>query len=312
MKKTKIISITGPTASGKTALAIGLAKRIGAQIVSCDSMQIYKYLEIGTAKPTAEERAEVKHHLIDFVDPRDNYSCASYVDDAKATIATLGSNGIIPLFCGGTGLYIDSLVSGTDFSDAGSDDAYREELSAFAEKNGNAALFDLLKKIDPESAAKTHENNVKRVIRALEIHHVTGKTKSYWDSVSRTSESPYDELRFVIDFKDRNVLYSRIDSRVDAMFDKGLFEEVKSLSDSGILVRGTTAAQAIGYKEIIDVIDGLTSLDEANALVKKNTRNYAKRQLTWFRRGQGGVTVFADEPINYEYIVNICESYLIS
>lgn len=312
MKKTKLISITGPTASGKTSLAIAIAKRIGAQIVSCDSMQIYKYLEIGTAKPTPEERAEVEHHLIDFVDPRDNYSCASYVDDAKEKIEDLYSNGIIPLFCGGTGLYIDSLIRGTEFSDAGSDEAYREELFDFAEKNGNAALFELLKKIDPESAEKTHENNVKRVIRALEIHHVTGKTKSYWDSLSQSADSPYDELRFVLDFKDRNKLYSRIDFRVDAMFEKGLFDEVESLIKDGILVRGTTAAQAIGYKEVFECIDGLLSVDEAKALVKKNTRNYAKRQLTWFRRSSDHITVFADEAVNYEYIVNICKNYLLS
>ena len=285
--KTKIVSIVGPTAAGKTALAVEIAEKLNTEIISCDSMQIYKYLDIGTAKPTVEEREKAKHHLIDFVDPRETYSVASYVEDAKNVLSCFGQKGMIPVFCGGTGLYIDSLTKGTGFSEAGSDESYREELKKIAEEKGNAYLFSLLQKIDPESAEKTHANNVKRVIRALEIYKLTGRTKSYWDALSRTSDCPYDEIRILVDYKNREKLYGRIDKRVQIMIDKGLVDEVRSLYGSGVLVKGTTAAQAIGYKELIEYLDGKVPFETAVENVRQNTRNYAKRQLTWFRAQPG-------------------------
>lgn len=282
MEKPKIVCVAGPTASGKTAYAIQLAKSCGGEIVSCDSMQIYKYMNIGTAKPTAQERAAVPHHMIDIVDPKDDYSVADFVRDARVCIDDVLSRGKVPILCGGTGLYMDSVVSRIEFEDDMRDDEYRAELWKIAEaEDGKKRLYDMLCKADPESAEKMHMNNIKRVIRALEICKVSGMTKTQADKLAK--KEPLYDAEIIGLTMERERLYERINMRVDIMMNQGLLKEVEGLLEMGIR-RDGTAMQAIGYKEIVQYLDGSCTLAEAVEKIKMESRRYAKRQMTWFRR----------------------------
>ncbi len=316
--KSKIIVIVGPTAAGKSALAIELAKRFGGEIVSCDSMQVYKHMNIGTAKPSAEEMSIIRHHMIDIAEPdaTEPFSCASFTSMAKRVIEDILSRGKVPILCGGTGLYIDSIVNNTEFSDMNIDLTYRQELFSLAKREGNNYLHGLLEQIDPQAAASIHPNNVKRVIRALEIYKFTGKTKTECDDASHNNESPYDATYIGISYADRDKLYARIDRRVDLMMLNGLFEEVSGLYERNILSKGSTAAQAIGYKELFSVILGEIGLDTAVENIKRETRRYAKRQLTWFKRNPRIRWFYPDEFLEsdigstFEIIVNNAAEYL--
>lgn len=279
--KGKILCISGPTASGKTAYALKKAKETGGEIVSCDSMQIYRYMDIGTAKPTPSERAEVPHHMVDFVDPRTNYSVADFVRDAGKCIDDILSRGKLPILCGGTGLYIDSIINQIDFTQTFENPSLRDELAAYAKLHGNEALHEKLRSVDPISAEAIHPNNVKRVIRAIEIFITTGKPKSETDRLSR--KTPVYEAELICLSPEREKLYERINKRVDMMMEAGLLEEVKALLAMGV-TRQMTAMQAIGYKEIADFLAGICTLGEAVDKIKMESRRYAKRQLTWFRR----------------------------
>ncbi len=281
MKK-NVLAVAGPTASGKTALSLMLARELGGEIICCDSMQIYRGMDIGTAKPTAEEMAGIPHHLLDIVDPCDSFSVADYASLARAAIEDITSRGKLPIFCGGTGLYLDAVLSANVYSDAGSDPSLRESLEREAMELGAEALWQRLKALDSESAEAIHRNNVKRVIRALEICLLTGIPKSEWDRRSRLAPSPYHAQVYGLFYPDRAVLYDRIDRRVDAMMAEGLGQEVRELCERGMLLEGTTAAQAIGYKEMLGYLRGEASLSEATEAIKLATRRYAKRQITWF------------------------------
>lgn len=281
MKKPLIV-IAGPTASGKTALSISLAKHFDGEIVSADSMQIYKYMDIGTAKPTEEEKAGIPHYMIDIVDPSVNFSAADYCEMAHKVIGDIHRNGKVPIIVGGTGLYIDSLVNNVDFGASDRDPTLRAELENLAKCEGNEAVYKILAEIDPETAAKYHPNNLRRIIRAIEFYKFSGTTISA--HAREKKSSPYHTVWFAIDWE-RDVLYERINRRVDIMIEDGLAEEVKILLNYGYN-RGQTAMQGIGYKEFFDYFDGKTSLADTVELIKMNTRRYAKRQLTWFRRNQ--------------------------
>ena len=278
----KLLAVVGPTASGKTALSIKLAQRLGGEILCCDSMQIYRRMDVGTAKPTAEEREDVVHRLFDWIEPDAPYSCADYVRDAMKEAETVSKNGKLPILCGGTGLYLDSLLRGGNFEETVTDPALREELHAYAETHGNAALHARLRDVDPESADAIHENNVRRVVRALEIYMTTGMTKTEADERSRRFQSPYDATVIGLRFDDRELLYRRIDTRVDRMLEDGLLEETERLCREGVFERNSTAAQAIGYKELLGYLCGECTLAESVELLKRSTRRYAKRQMTWF------------------------------
>lgn len=281
MKSEKIIVVAGPTAVGKTDIAIGLARELGTEIVSCDSMQLYKYMDIGSAKPTAEERALAVHHLVDLIDPRDDFSVAVYRDMADSCITEITERGMTPIVCGGTGLYLDSLLYDLDFGgDEGADPEMREELYAYAEENGKEALFEKLRSVDPAAAERIHPNNIKRVIRAIEAAS-KGEPLTSFEGVS---ERKMRREAVLIGLKrDRQELYDRIDLRVDIMMENGLVEEVKRLIDMG-MTSDDISMKGIGYKELIDHFNGLYDLDEAVRLIKRNSRRYAKRQMTWLRR----------------------------
>lgn len=297
----KVVAVVGPTASGKTALSLRLAEEVGGEILSCDSMQVYRGMDIGTAKPTAEEQALVPHHLIDLVPPDRPFSCADYKPLAEAALADVLSRGRVPIFCGGTGLYLDAVLTVGSFSPSVPPEIRKELLSSSPE-----ALWEELSLVDPESAASIHKNNVKRVIRALEIYRGTGKTKTEWDRLSRRPSPAYDALRIGLFFSDRDALYRRIEARVDEMLAQGLVEEVRALRSS----LSPTASQAIGYKEILLFLDGVLSYDEAVELLKKNTRHYAKRQLTWFRRDPDTVWFPADGRDSFKDIVTVVKKHL--
>ncbi len=316
--KNKIIAVVGPTAAGKSALALEIAKRFNGEIVSCDSMQIYKYMNIGTAKPTADEMKSVRHHMIDIIEPNapEPFSCASFSTMAKAVIDDIISRGKIPVLCGGTGLYVDSIINDTEFSDMENDPEYREYLFELAKEHGNQYVHDMLKKIDPQSAENVHPNNLKRVIRALEIYKFTGKTKTEWDGISHSKESPYVATVVGVAYNDREQLYKRIDTRVDTMMNEGLLDEVKQLYNKGILPENSTAAQAIGYKELFSVIKGEEAIESAVETIKQETRRYAKRQMTWFKRNDSIRWFYPDcvecdsDEKTFEIIVNNVVSYL--
>ena len=282
MKKTKVIAVVGPTAGGKSALALELAKRLDGEIISCDSMQIYKRMDIGTAKPTVAEMAEVKHHLIDILEPDEGFSCAEYVELATAAVADCTARGKLPIICGGTGLYLDALLRKNDFEPDTSDEAVRRELEEIYEREGSDALWNMLYSIDPASAAATHKNNVKRVIRAIEIYRVSGIIKTELDRRSKEGGDRYDACIMGLKYEDRSILYDRIEKRVDIMLRDGLAEETRRLADEGVFEKNATAAQAIGYKELFGFLRGEETLNEASDRLKTATRRYAKRQMTWF------------------------------
>ena len=283
--KPRILAVVGSTASGKTSLAVELAHRLNGEIVSCDSMQIYKGMNVGTATPGEDERQGIPHHLMDFVDPTDpkGYSCADYVNDARAAVADILSRGKLPILCGGTGLYLDAFLRGGSFEVTDSDPALRDELYALAEREGPEALHAMLRELDPETAEAVHPNNIKRVVRAVEICRTTGRKKSDLDRESREPDSPYDATVIGLHYDSRELLYDRIDLRVDIMLTEGLLEETRRLKELGVFETCQTAAQAIGYKELFPYLDGEASLEECVAVLKMSTRRYAKRQLTWFR-----------------------------
>lgn len=282
MSKIPLVVIAGPTASGKTALSVKIAKRLDGEIVSADSMQIYKYMNIGTAKPTEEEKQGIPHHMMDFLEPSVPFSVAEYCEMAHKVIADIYNRGKLPIIVGGTGLYIDSLVNNVDFGDTDSDDSIRRELEKIAETEGKEAVYKLLLEIDAETAKKYHPNNLRRIIRAIEFYRVTGQTIS--SHAKEEKKSPYNCIYFCINW-DRDVLYDRINRRVDIMVKDGLIEEVKDLLSRGY-DKASTAMQGIGYKEFYDYFDGKASLDDTLELIKMNSRRYAKRQLTWFRRNK--------------------------
>ena len=289
------LAITGPTASGKTALSLALAERLGAEIISIDSMQIYKDMNIGTAKATAEERARIRHHMIDFLSPDESYSAEDYRASAMEVLRDIEQRGKLPLFVGGTGLYMDTVMRGSDLTSPPSSDELKEKLLASATTDEEReALWQRLYEVDPESAEKTHKNNVRRVVRALEIYELTGKTKTYFDNLTKAQKPDVTVGMITLDFHNRDNLYSRVDLRVDQMMEEGLLCEVSSLYTGGVLKKGTTAAQAIGYKEIISYIDGECTLDEAVDFLKLSTRRYAKRQLTWFRHNTDAKRLYID------------------
>ena len=291
-KKIPLIAVIGPTASGKTGLAVEIAKKFGGEVVSADSMQIYSELTVGTAKPTEKEMEGVPHHLIGHKSIDEEYSVVDYVEEAKNVITDIFNRGKLPVLCGGTGLYVDSLLSNTEFSEIKSDPDVRKKLYDFAKENGNEALFEKLKEIDPETAAKTHANNLIRVVRAMEVYEVTGKTMSEHQKDSHPIPSIYDVCYIGTNFSDRDKLYARIEQRIDEMLEEGVEEEARFLFEHN----GTcTAAQAIGYKEFYPYFRGKMSREEAISVLKKETRHYAKRQITWFRRNDKINWLFRDE-----------------
>ena len=289
------LAITGPTASGKTALSLALAEHLGCEIISIDSMQIYKYMDIGTAKATEEEQKRAPHHMIDFLSPKESYSAEDYRADAMKVLHDIESRGKLPLFVGGTGLYMDTVMRGVQLESPPSSDELKEKLMAMADdEESREKLWQRLKEIDPASAEKTHKNNVRRVVRALEIYELTGKTKTYFDELTKAAMPEVTVGMITLDFHNRDNLYERVDLRVEQMMREGLLSEVESLYRSGTLVKGTTAAQAIGYKEIISYLDGECTLDGAVEFLKLSSRRYAKRQLTWFRHNEDAVRLFVD------------------
>ena len=283
-----VLVITGPTATGKTALAVELAKNLNGEVVSADSMQIYKYMDIGTAKVTEEEKCGVPHHMVDCVSPFEDYSAARYVEDASLCCDDILSRGKLPIIAGGTGLYIDSLLAGRTFAQRG-DEGIRVRLSAEYDELGGEALHERLKKADLETAARLHANDKKRIVRALEIFEATGIPMSEHDRLSRLVPPKYRAAKIALSFEDREDLYSRIDRRVDLMMEAGLVDEVAKLLEMGLTAKHT-AMQAIGYKELVDAIQNGESYDLAADKIKQESRRYAKRQLSWLRR---------DESINW-------------
>lgn len=280
----RILVVAGPTASGKTAFAVQLAQHLGGEVVSADSIQIYKELNIASAKPTIEEMQGIPHHMLDIVSPFDRFSVAEYVKRAKECIDGILSRGHLPILAGGTGLYISSLVDNIEFAEGEMDTAVRDRLWQEAETQGIEALYERLSAIDPKAAEKIHPNNQKRVIRALEIYETTGLTLTEQNEQSRVKPSPYDPFMVVL-CPPRELLYERIEKRVDIMVSEGLFEEAQALKNMG-LTKGLQSMQGIGYKEVFDYLDGSVSREECIENIKKATRHYAKRQLTWFRRDE--------------------------
>lgn len=281
MKKIPVIAVCGATASGKTALGIHIAKKYGAQIISADSMQIYRGLNIGTAKPDLAEREGIVHRMMDIIDPWESYSVADYCQRAHEEIRDVVNRGCIPVIVGGTGLYMDNLIANTDFSAPKGDGDIRERLLKEADEKGGEYLYARLLRLDPKAAESVHPNNLKRIIRTLELLEITGETREALDKKSKQA-SPYDALWLSVEHP-RDVLYERINKRVDIMLEKGLVNEVKEKL-LPVREKATTALQAIGYKEILEYLDGATSLDEAAEKIKLNSRRYAKRQITWFKR----------------------------
>lgn len=290
--KIPLIAVVGPTASGKTSLAVEICKAIDGEAVSCDSMQIYKGMDIATAKPTLEEMQGIPHHLIGFAEQSDDFSVAKYCELACAAIADIHSRNKKAVLVGGTGLYYSSLVDNIEFLPEESDFEYREMLKKRAQAEGAQALLDELSQIDPEAAKELHVNNLGRIIRALEIFHTTGKTKSMQNEQSRLNPSPYDLTAICLDARDRQFLYDRINRRVDLMLEAGLLEEAKAFYDSPL---GRTAKQAIGYKELNPYFSGENTLEECVENLKMQTRRYAKRQLTWFRRDSRIKFIYIDD-----------------
>ena len=291
----KALAITGPTASGKTALSLGVAETLGCEIISCDSMQIYKNMNIGTAKATEAEQKRVRHHLIDVISPSESFSANAYRSMALHAAEDIYSRGKLPLFVGGTGLYLATLMRGESPDVPESDPEYRRRIEEkLVGEEDRLALHERLREVDPVSAEAIHYNNVRRVIRALEIYDATGKPKSYFDELSRRPSEKIKIKHITLDFHSRDTLYKRADLRVHEMIREGLIDEVRSLLDEGLLDESLTAAQAIGYKEIIPLIRGTISFDTAIERLKQATRNYAKRQLTWFRHDLSAERVFRD------------------
>ena len=298
--KPKVVVICGPTASGKTALSIELAKQINGEIVSADSMQIYKDMDIGTAKPTTEEMQGIQHYLLDFVLPDKRYSVAQYKQDAKKAIKTILEKGKVPILVGGTGLYVDSLIYEIEYNDIKLDEEYRKKLEDIVEKQGLEVLYEQAKKIDPQAMKKISKNDKKRIMRVLEIYKATGKTKTEQEIESRRKPVEYEYKVYAINW-DREKLYQRINKRVDIMIEQGLVEEVKNILKK--YKTFPTAMQGLGYKEVVDYLDGKYTKEEMIEKIKMETRRYAKRQLTWFRKNKQ--TIWLDGTNDIQNNINI-------
>ncbi len=305
----KVIVIAGPTASGKTALAIELARSLGGEIVSADSMQIYRGMDIGTAKATPEERALAPHHMLDVAPPEESYSAARYVEDAACCCEDIISRGGVPIIAGGTGLYIDSLISGRSFAARDEDENVRAALYERYDSERGAAMLDALRKIDPERAARLAPGDRRRIVRALEIYAVTGQTATAHDAATRAIPPRYDAARIVLGFARREALYARIDARVDKMIKDGLFDEVEALLSRGVGAE-CTAMQAIGYKEAVRALRGEMSRAEAAELIKLNSRRYAKRQMTWFRRWEDALRIDWEDAPDFERARRVSTEFL--
>lgn len=283
MEKQKVIVICGPTASGKTALSIELAKKIDGEIVSCDSMQIYKEMDIGTAKPTLEEMQGIKHYMIGIISPNERYSVADYKKDAKKAIREILNKGKVPIVVGGTGLYIDSLIYEIEYQDIEFDKEYREHLEKEVKEKGLEELYNVAKEIDPEAIEKISKNDKKRILRILEIYHATGENKTEQERKSRQKEVEYDYKVYALNM-DREKLYDRINKRVDKMIEEGLIQEVEKIYKK--YNDFPTAMQGLGYKEVVEYLEGKLTKEEMIEKIKQETRRYAKRQLTWFRKNK--------------------------
>lgn len=305
--KQKLIVVAGPTASGKTRLTIDIAKSVNGEIVNADSMQIYKYMNIGSAKPTLEEQSEAKHHLIDFLEPDEEFSVANYTELAHKVIAEISSRGKIPIMCGGTGLYINSVVNDITFGEIETDYKLREELNELAKQHGSQYLLDILKEFDPVSAQRLHPGNLRRIVRAIEFYRTTGIPISEHQEMTKQKESRYEPLMLCVKW-DREVLYDRINKRVDIMMNDGLLDEVKQLMEMGY-TKELNSMKGIGYKEIIDYFEGNMSLEDTVNLIKQSSRRYAKRQLTWFRRDKRIHWLDANEDFLAEGI-QLCKEFI--
>ena len=295
----KILVIVGPTASGKTRMAVELAQRHNGEVISADSMQIYRTMDIGTAKPTQEEMGGIPHHMIDVADPEEDFSVARYVEMAARCVDDVLARGKLPIVAGGTGLYIDSLLSGRTFAPFSPDSALRGELERELAEQGGPAMLEALRQVDPEAAQRLHPNDHKRIIRALEVYRSTGKTITQHNRETQAIPPRYDALTIGLAFQDRQAMWKRIDQRVDEMVAAGLEDEVRRLLTSGISPK-CTAMQAIGYKEFTQALSGEMTWQEAAEVVKLRSRQYAKRQLTWFGRNPGTRWVRWDDPPDFE------------
>lgn len=304
--KNKLIILTGPTAVGKTDLSLKLAKMVDGEIISADSIQVYKHLDIGSAKITPIEMDGVRHHLIDVLDPRESFNVATFKEMADKAIEDIYSRDKLPIITGGTGFYIQSVLYDVDFTE-NEDDGYRNKLEELSKSKGAEYLHNMLSEIDPVSAENIHANNVKRVIRALEFYHQTGQLISDHNATEAAKESPYNFAYFVLNC-DRKLLYDRIDKRVDIMMEQGLVNEVKYLKDELGLTKNLVSMQGLGYKEILSYLNNEISLDEAIYILKRDTRHFAKRQLTWFKREKDVTWVNKDELVTensqLEFIMN--------
>lgn len=296
-EKRPMVILTGPTAVGKTALSIELAKKINGSIISADSMQVYRHMDIGSAKVMPEKMDGVRHYLIDEFDPDEEFHVVKFVERAKEHLEEIYAEGKIPIIAGGTGFYIQALLYNIDFTEQECDEAYRTGLEQLATEKGAGYLHDMLREVDPASADAIHANNIKRVIRALEFYHLSGKRISEHNEKEREKKSPYNFAYFVLT-DDRAHLYQNIDKRVDLMIEQGLVGEVQKLKDMGFH-RDMVSMQGLGYKEILDYLDGKTTLEEAVYIIKRETRHFAKRQLTWFRR-ERDVIWFDKQTYNYQ------------
>lgn len=302
-----MLAVVGPTASGKTWLGVKLAQRYGGEVISADSMQIYKGMDIASAKPNPEEMEGIPHHLIGFLDRTEDFSVADYVRIARRKTTEVLERGNLPIIVGGTGLYVSSLLDDIKFDEGVGDTEYRDRLYEYAEKNGKKSLHDILAEVDPESAEKIHPNNLVRVVRALEVYYTTGQKFSQIKVLSKPDESPYDSLIIGLDFRDRQVLYDRIDRRVDEMLERGLVREAGELwKETGM----KTAANAIGYKELIPYFTGDMTLDACVEKIKRETRRYAKRQLTWFRKNTRIKWIILDEIAKKDEILEKSEKII--
>ena len=306
MKKRPLIILTGPTAVGKTAASIGLAKAVGGEIISADSMQVYRQMDIGSAKITKDEMQGIPHYLVDVLEPEEAFNVVRFQELAKEAMEEIFRNGHIPIVVGGTGFYIQALLYDIDFTENDSDLSFREELEKKAGEEGAESLHALLEKADPQAAAQIHPHNVKRVIRALEFNRKTGQKISEHNERERQKESPYNFAYFVLT-DDRKALYERIDRRVDKMMEQGLLEEVRRLKDRG-LPRDSVSMQGLGYKELFAYMEGEYPLEETVRIIKRDTRHFAKRQLTWFRRERD--VVWIDRQENEQDERKILESML--
>ena len=305
----KVIVVAGPTASGKTAMGIALAKEYGGEIVSADSMQVYRGMDIGTAKATAEERAQAVHHMLDVAEPEENYSVSLYVRDAQRVCEDIIGRGKLPIIVGGTGLYIDSLLRGTDFAPVAENEELRARLTAEYEAIGAEAMHQRLAAVDSERAAKLSPSDKRRIVRSLEIFELTGRTATEHDEETRRRPPRFEAAYMVLNFTERQRLYERIDRRVELMVQAGLFEEVQGLLDRGVSP-DCTAMQAIGYKEAALALRGEVTKAQAAELIKQGSRRYAKRQLSWFRRREGALWINWEDAPDFELARQLSREFL--